>query len=577
MQELGTVNDQLDCKQKEIETLRTEVEELREKLDETFEKLSATEQSARSAEAEAVKFGSRAEAAEQTVAETRVIHARQKEEIRKLQQELDTMRDEVVKPLLNTSQNQSPNLMETVGRRRTECERHPSHGAVTVDRDVCDNQVQKEAIDVSDQAKLQEDVRWVHNSQRLEELELRVEELQVREAELAEKRRSEEEKHAAKLASMTAQHEHYLREQSRIAVESASAAAAQAAAQFDATISERERAVAAAEAQIQMRRDEIEREGTRMTEMLRCAENDSATAAKQLKSLEERLTAMEKAEASILSRRLELDDTKMEIHAHSGEIGPRAVTNSPLAHDSRQSSLPSSPKKRKRHKTDDASQLGDDEARQQQLKSGMEYHHKKRKSLGAHVISALRFAAGMPLEDEDEQMNRNFIEEANVTVTPSVDDCADARDLRQLSSRGKRTQKASLLAAERSNLPSSREAKAERKQASKSASRKKELAKVSRSFDQKISRKKSNGETAMANKPTAEKNDAAPKRATRGTAELITSPAKSPTRRALVKTEEPRRNSRTVSTEKRSGSRATAHDVVPTLRRSTRRTRAYRD
>jgi hypothetical protein len=311
--------------------------------------------------------------------------------------------------------------------------------------------------------------------------------------------------------------------------------------------------------------------------MLRCAENDSATAAKQLKSLEERLTAMEKAEASILSRRLELDDTKMEIHAHSGEIGPRAVTNSPLAHDSRQSSLPSSPKNRKRHKTDDASQLGDDEARQQQLKSGMEYHHKKRKSLGAHVISALRFAAGMPLEDEDEQMNRDSIEEANVTVTPSADGCADARDLRQLSSRGKRTQKALLLAAERSNLPSSREAKAERKQASKSASRKKELAKVSRSFDQKISRKKSNGETAMENKPTAEKNDAAPKRATRGTAELITSPAKSPTRRALVKTEEPRRSSRTVSTEKRSGSRATAHDVVPTLRRSTRRTRAHRD
>ena len=123
---------------------------------------------------------------------------------------------------------------------------------------------------------------------------------------------SEEEKHAAKLASMTAQHEHYLREQSRNAVESASAAAAQAAAQFDATISERERAVAAAEAQIQMRRDEIEREGTRMTEMLRCAENDSATAAKQLKSLEERLTAMEKAEASIMSRRLEHDETKLK-------------------------------------------------------------------------------------------------------------------------------------------------------------------------------------------------------------------------------------------------------------------------
>ena len=64
------MNDRLDCKQKEIETLRTEVEELRKKLDETFEKLSATEQSARSAEAEAVKLGSRAEAAEQTVAET---------------------------------------------------------------------------------------------------------------------------------------------------------------------------------------------------------------------------------------------------------------------------------------------------------------------------------------------------------------------------------------------------------------------------------------------------------------------------------------------------------------------------
>ena len=67
------MNDRLDCKQKEIETLRTEVEELRKKLDETFEKLSATEQSARSAEAEAVKLGSRAEAAEQTVAETHVI------------------------------------------------------------------------------------------------------------------------------------------------------------------------------------------------------------------------------------------------------------------------------------------------------------------------------------------------------------------------------------------------------------------------------------------------------------------------------------------------------------------------
>ena len=536
------MNDRLDCKQKEIETLRTEVEELRKKLDETFEKLSATEQSARSAEAEAVKLGSRAEAAEQTVAETHVIHARQKEEIRKLQQELDTR-----------------------------------HGNDTVNGDARDDPVQKEATDVLDQSKLQADVRWVNNSQCVEELEARVKELQVREAELAEKLHSEEEKHAAKLASMTAQHEHYLREQSRNAVESASAAAAQAAAQFDATISERERAVAAAEAQIQLRRDEIEREGTRMTEMLRCAENDSATAAKQLKSLEERLTAMEKAEASIMSRRLEHDETKIEIRSHSGEDGQRAVTKPPLAHDSRQSSLPDSPENRKRRKTDDISKLGDDEAKDQQLKSGMEYHHKRRKSLGAHVISALRFAAGMPLEDEDEQVNRYSTELANETDTPSVDGCAEARDLRQLSNRGKRTQQASLLVADKSNLPSSCEVKAERKQASKSASRKKEVAKVSRSSDKKISRKKSNGDTAMVNEPAAEKNDAAPKRATRTTAERITSPAKSSTRRGRSEIEEPRRSSRTVSTEKRSGSKATAHDVVPTLRRSTRRTRASKD
>ena len=112
--------------------------------------------------------------------------------------------------------------------------------------------------------------------------------------------------------------------------------------------------------------------------------------------------------------------------------------------------------------------------------------------------------------------------------------------------------------------------KAERKQASKSASRKKEVAKVSRSSDKKISRKKSNGDTAMVNEPAAEKNDAAPKRATRTTAERITSPAKSSTRRGRSEIEEPRRSSRTVSTEKRSGSKATAHDVVPTLRRSTR-------
>ena len=156
------MNDRLDCKQKEIETLRTEVEELRKKLDETFEKLSATEQSARSAEAEAVKLGSRAEAAEQTVAETHVIHARQKEEIRKLQQELDTR-----------------------------------HGNDTVNGDARDDPVQKEATDVFYQSKLQADVRWVNNCQCVEELEARVKELQVREAELAEKLRSEEEKHAA--------------------------------------------------------------------------------------------------------------------------------------------------------------------------------------------------------------------------------------------------------------------------------------------------------------------------------------------------------------------------------------------
>jgi len=243
-------------------------------------------------------------------------------------------------------------------------------------------------------------------AERINELDARAEQLDTQEEQLFQKLRLAEEQHDAKLTEAKEKHQHHLREQSRIAVEAASAAAAEAAAQYDTTILAREATLSVAEYEIHARREELERESARMTGLLAQAERDALAAAERLKYLEEYCV---EEDAALEKRRFELDRREATLSSPANELGMTHVSSKTVAEkltnvDNRASPSQTVTRKRKRvngaqvERFCDPGHPSQDSAAQ---KTDRQMTDRQRKSLGAKVMSALRFATGIGTEQDD--------------------------------------------------------------------------------------------------------------------------------------------------------------------------------